>query len=349
MNKRNLKNLTLAAVGGLALVVSACSNDSATETAKTDTAAEQSTTAQSSAASNTNEEASSAAETAAPAGDRVLKDAMGHEVKIPAEPKAIIASYLEDNLVALGVKPAAQWMIGSGSMQGYLQDSLKGVPGIPSDLPFEVVASYSPDLILMDSAELVAGGKYEQYSAIAPTYVVGSAQNNDWRQELLTVGEVLGKKDQAQKVLDEYEAKAKDAKAKVEQAAGSAKKAAALWVLDKDVYVVNQNLSSGDVIYNDLGMAVPDVVKQTSAKSEANWSSLSLELLADMDADYIFLVNGSGKTKEQILADPVWKNIPAVKEGHVYEFGKDRSWLYTGAVANGMMIDDVLASVVGTK
>ncbi len=336
MRKRSLKNLTLATIGGLALIVGACSNEAATDTTKTDPSA-----TQGSAASDTEKDA-------APAGDRVLKDAMGHEVKIPAQPKAIIASYLEDNLVALGVKPAAQWMTGKGSMQNYLQDSLEGIPGIPSELPLEVVASYSPDLILMDSAEMAAGDKYQQYSAIAPTYVVGSAQNNDWRQELLTVGEVLGQKDQAQKVLDDYEAKAKEAKAQVAEATGGTRKAAALWLLKDNVYVVNQNLSSGDVIYNDLGMAVPDLVKQASEASEANWSSLSLELLAGLDADYLFLVNASGRTKEQILADPVWKNIPAVKEGHVYEFGDDRSWLYTGAVANGMMIDDVLASVVKT-
>ncbi|NGZ76363.1 ABC transporter substrate-binding protein [Saccharibacillus alkalitolerans] len=344
MTKKTFKSLAFTLIGGLALVVSACSNDTATNNAATkEPASEQA------AGGTAVNEAPAAEETAAPAEDRVMKDSMGHEVTVPAQPKAVIASYLEDSLVALGVKPVAQWMVGTDTVQAYLQESLSGIPGIPSDLPLEVVASYSPDLILMDSAELVAGDKYRQYSAIAPTYVVGNAQNNDWRQELLTVGEVLGKKAEAQKVLDDYEAKAADAKAKLEEAAGGEKKAAALWVLDKDVYVVNQNLSSGDVIYNDLGMAVPDVVKQASEASEANWSSLSLELLAGMDADYIFLVNGSGKDKEQVLADPVWKNIPAVKEGRVYEFGSDSSWLYTGAVANGQMIDDVLSSVAGAK
>lgn len=347
MKQKTFKRMAFTLIGGLALVVSACSNGATTETA----APAETTTEQAATETTTTEPAAETTteETTAPAEDRVLTDSMGNEVTIPAEPKAIIASYLEDNLVALGVKPVAQWMIKGNSYQDYLQDSLSGVPGIPSDLPLEVVASYSPDLILMDSAEMVAGDKYKQYSAIAPTYVVGNAQNNSWRDELLTVGEVLGKKDEAQKVLDDYEAKAADAKTKLDEATGGAKKAAALWVLDSDVYVVNQNLSSGDVIYNDLGMTVPDVVKQASETSEANWSSLSLELLADMDADYIFLVNGSGKTKDQILADPVWQNIPAVKEGQVYEFTGEKSWLYTGAVANGEMIDDVLNSVVGAQ
>ena len=65
--------------------------------------------------------------------ERTLTDAMGHEVTIPANPKHIIASYLEDNLVALGITPAAQWSVNDGAgIQDYLQDYLKDVPTIPS-------------------------------------------------------------------------------------------------------------------------------------------------------------------------------------------------------------------------
>lgn len=53
-----------------------------------------------------------------------------------------------------------------------------------------------------------------------------------------------------------------------------------------------------------------------------------------------------GVSKDELIKDPVWSGIPAVKEGHVYDFGKDSSWLYTGTIANGQMIDDVLKSVL---
>src|SRR5690606_32441907 len=68
-------------------------------------------------------------------------DAMGHEVTVPANPQRVIASYLEDHLVALGVKPAAQWSVANG-IQEYLQPGgLEGVPTIAYDLPPETVAS----------------------------------------------------------------------------------------------------------------------------------------------------------------------------------------------------------------
>ena len=53
--------------------------------------------------------------------ERTLTDAMGHEVEIPANPQHIIASYLEDNLVALGITPVAQWSVNDGAgIQNYL-------------------------------------------------------------------------------------------------------------------------------------------------------------------------------------------------------------------------------------
>lgn len=279
--------------------------------------------------------------------ERVLKDAVGHEVKVPANPQRVIATYLEDHLVALGVKPVAQWSINKGttSVQNYLQKDLNGIPTIPFDLPFEAVMSFQPDLIIIDSAETVAGDKYAQYSKIAPTYTVGGEKNNDWRQEFLTIGEVLNKSKEAKEALDKYDAKAKDAKEKLQKALGT-QKAAALWVTAKAVYVVSEKLSSGDVLYKDLGLNVPSIVKEASATGTANWLPLSAEKLATLDADYLFIVNSKGVTKEEFLKEPVWQGIPAVKKGQVYDFDNNSSWLYTGTIANSQMIDDVLKSVV---
>ncbi|MCM3628319.1 ABC transporter substrate-binding protein [Paenibacillus glycanilyticus] len=148
-----------------------------------------------------------------------------------------------------------------------------------------------------------------------------------------------------EKALADYDQKAKEAKEMLQQSVGT-KSAAALWVTAKSVYVVNQNLSSGDVLYKDLGFTVPAVVQELSAASKSNWSTLSLEKLAELDADYLFIVNTKGVSKEELLKDPIWAGIPAVKAGQVYDFDNSSSWLYTGAIANGQIIDDVLANVL---
>lgn len=327
---RNTKYSLSAILLSLVLMLSACGGESAP------------------AATNGGQQnsANSAAEQQEQPAERQLTDALGNKVTVPANPQHILASYLEDHLVALGVKPVAQWSVKDGkSVQSYLQSELKDVPTIPSELPYEAVMSFQPDLIIMDSAEMASGDKYAQYAKIAPTYVIGTEENNDWRQELLTVAEVLNKSEEGRKILDEYEQKASEAKEKLHQEIGEAT-AAVLWVTAKNTYVVNEKLSSGDVLYRDLELQAPAAVKEISAAATANWSPISQEKLAELDADYLFIIKSTGITKEEIQADPIWSGIPAVKNGHVYEFGADSSWLYTGVIANGKIIDDVLSSIL---
>ncbi|WP_328592540.1 ABC transporter substrate-binding protein [Paenibacillus cymbidii] len=277
-----------------------------------------------------------------PAKERTLTDGLGHQVKIPAQPKTIIASYLEDYLVALGVKPAAQWSVANG-IQDYLQGSLKGIPTIAYDLPFEAVSSFNPDLLIIGPNSTVEGGKYDQYNKIAPTFVLGDEVNGDWRKALAKIGEVLGKNDEAKKALDDYNKKAADAKAKI-QAAAPGKSIAAIWLVSKQFFVVSDKLSSGNVLYQDLGFKVPAAVTELAATGKASWNPISLEKLAQLDADFIVLINSDG-SGAQSLQDAVWKSIPAVKNGKMFEYPASSSWLYYGPVASSQMVDNVVANV----
>ncbi|MEC1155978.1 iron-hydroxamate ABC transporter substrate-binding protein [Cytobacillus horneckiae] len=316
----NTKNLLLTALLSSSLALFACSSDTDQTNNKDSNA-------------NTSQETE----------DRVLTDALGNEVTIPAKPERVIATYLEDNLVALGITPVAQWTVANGK-QEYLQEYLKDVPTIAHDLPLEAVSSFKPDLLIMDSAAMVEGGKYNQYSKIAPTYVIGEEENNDWREELKQIGEIFGKEAEAEKVLDEYETKAEAAKKQLQES-HKGESAAAVWLVNNSLFMVSENLSSGAVLYGDLGMAVPDVVKEVSASATGNWSAVSLEKLAELDADHLFLINSDKETGSEMLKDPLWANIPAVKNGNLYEFSRDSSWLYTGTIANSQIIDDVLESI----
>lgn len=321
MNNRKMKTIFFICLLLVFTVLAACGNNNSKE--------------------NNNKENGTSQE----ATERTLTDALGNEVKVPAEPKRIIGSYLEDDLVALGVTPVAQWSIQEGKgVQDYLQESLKDVPTIDSTLPYEAVSSFAPDLVLMSSGAEVEGAKYDQYAKLAPTYVVSKENNNDWRKRLQTIGEVIGKKDEAEKVLADYNQKAKDAKGKIQESIKD-ESAAAIWLVSNQLFIVGENVSSGAVLYGDLGLKVPEVVKEISATATGNWSAISLEKLAQLDADHLFLINSDGEGAE-VLKDSLWSNIPAVKKGNIYEYGPDTSWLYSGPIANTQIIDDVLESLV---
>jgi iron complex transport system substrate-binding protein len=324
INKKKL--LWLTGVGLLALGLAACGDKEANQEQPSTKETEQ----------KSGEEAST----------RTLTDAMGNEVEIPAKPERVLATYLEDNLVALGVTPVAQWSVNDGQdVQGYLQNELKDIPTIPHDLPFEAVQEMNPDLIIMDSASMVEGGKYNQYSQIAPTYVIGTEVNNDWRDELTQLGKVLGMEDKAKQALENYDKKAAEAKATIEKEVGNPS-TAAVWLVGGKFFMVSETLSSGAVMFGDLGLKVPAVVKEISASATGNWSEISLEKLAELDADHLFLINSDEETGSSPLSENLWKNIPAVKAGNLYEFSSDEAWLYTGTIANEQIIDHVLNSLV---
>ncbi|WP_336775809.1 iron-hydroxamate ABC transporter substrate-binding protein [Paenibacillus sp. MMO-58] len=325
--------IVLLSVMSLSLVLAACGGNK-----------ENNGNANNAAATESASPTPATTETAAAPTEQKLTDGMGHEVTIPANPQRIIASYLEDYLVALGVKPVAQWSVANG-IQEYLQGDLKDIPTIAYDLPYEAVTSFTPDLLILGANSTADGGKYDQYAKIAPTFVLGDEVNSDWRKALLKIGEVLQKKDQAQKVLDDYNAKAADAKTKL-QAAIPDQSVAAIWLVGNKFFVVSDKLSSGTVLYNDLGLKVPNVVKEISASGTGSWNEISLEKLADLDADHLILVNSDKATGSEALKDPIWQSIPAVKNGHVYEYDRTSSWLYYGPVASSQMIDNVLKDLL---
>lgn len=265
-------------------------------------------------------------------------DAMGNEVTVLEKPQRVIGSYLEDYLVALGVTPVAQWTVGNDSDQAYLQDKLAEVPRINYDLPFEDVLSFEPDLLLMDSNSMVEGDKYDQYSKIAPTYVVTNGEDVTWRERLTDIAKVLHKEEQAAQVEADYdELVAATKETYADQIQG--KSIAVLWVVNNSVFMVSETKSSGQLLYHELGFKVPSLVSEISESATADWSAVSLEKLAELDADYLILVN-SDKGAD-FFSEQVWQNLDAVKNNHLWEFGPESSWLYNGPIAYTKMIEDI--------
>lgn len=332
LKKQGKLGVVLTGMLTLALLLNACSNNSPNN----------SSTASPTETNNTQNASNTGAP--APATDKVVTDAMGHEVTIPANPQAVLASYLEDHLVTLGVTPVAQWSVANG-IQDYLKEGLDGVPTISYDLPLEAVTSVSPDLIIIGSESQVQNDLYDQYSKIAPTYVLGDAVNNDWREALRTIGGLLNKQEAAEAALAAYETKAVDAKEKLSAAIGT-KSAAALWLVAGQFFIVDETRSSGAVLYTDLGLTPPNLVTEIAQADKGTWNPVSLEKLSELTADYIFIVNSDKGQDGDLTENPIWKNLPAVKANQVYEMDSTHSWLYSGYTAGSQIIDDALSNLV---
>lgn len=268
-----------------------------------------------------------------------LEDDAGNEVEIPENPERIIGSYLEDDLLTLEETPTVQWSVNGGdSIQDYLQDEgLEGLETVPHDLPYEVVASHEPDLILMSTSDFAEGESYDNYSSIAPTFVVESGNYDDWRDRLKRVAEVFEKEELAEEKIDEYE----DLSDSVSEALPEDESAISLWWTGDNYFVSNADKSSGEVLYNDLGLQAPEFVEELSEEDETPWLEVSLETLAESDVDHIFFIGTNEGDSDIAFEEEVFQNIPAVENGNVYEYTGESSWQYSGFIANSLIIEDV--------
>lgn len=181
--------------------------------------------------------------------------------------------------------------------------------------PFEKIAALKPDVILAPYEGFDAA-TYKTLSDIAPTVAYpGAPWQTTWQDQTLLVGEALGKKADAEKLITGIEDKIKQVAAKHPE------------FKDKTITVgsfgaENYVYMPGDPrvqILNEMGFKnAPGVeaLEKTNTKKEFSLT-ISKEKVADVDADVLIAyVDGIGTQK--FLADPVYSSLKAVKSGGVY-------------------------------
>ncbi|MBW4083023.1 ABC transporter substrate-binding protein [Paenibacillus sp. S150] len=324
----------------LAAVLAGCASDSADQGAESEAAIAAAAPPAQPAGPVKETEAEPAPEAVYP---QTFTDEMGHGVILNEAPTKVFAPYMEDSLVVLGVKPVGQWS-NKGVPQEYLQDQLSGVPLVDftgGNLPSpEVVMAMQPDLIVLHNAFYAENGVYEKYSKIAPTYVFKNAAGN-LESSVPALAGLLGKPQAAAKGLEEYRQKADEAKIALAPHM-EGKKALIIRFNSRGMFLMG-GVYGGFVLAEELGIAKSNFV------ATENSVELSLELLPQIDADYIFLANDRANTGEtfykELTESSIWKSIPAVQAGHVYDVD-DRYWLGGGLVAYSKVIDDCLEILV---
>ncbi|CDQ21452.1 iron-hydroxamate ABC transporter substrate-binding protein [Halobacillus karajensis] len=274
--------------------------------------------------------------------ERTLTHAEG-EITLPDNPERILAPYLEDSLIALDEKPVAQWSLGE-TVLDYLQPQLKDVPKIGWDLPLEQTLEQNPDLIIFSSPSIMQNGSYEDYSAIAPTYVYEQKTSADWRDQLTTMGEILDKEEKAEQVLTDFDQKVEEASDKLKDSIGD-ESVAFIWTMGEQFYVFDKNRYGVNIFYDDMGIAQPEFIQNLPEQGE-EWNPISLEKLGQLDADHVFLIGNEGEPGFEILENSsVWQNTPAAKNNQVYQMNDPSHWTIDGAIAHEMTIDQVVETL----
>ncbi|ASC71759.1 putative siderophore-binding lipoprotein YfiY [Halomicronema hongdechloris C2206] len=284
----------------------------------------------------------------------VVSHAKG-ETCVPSDPQRVVALGNLEYVLALGVQP-----IGSDdvtSPKAYLKDEVEGITNVgggnaPS---LEKILSLKPDLIL--------GGEYldlnyRAMSQIAPTVLVPFDYSGEWKRFFREVAIALDRRDQAEQVMAEYDARIEE----FQRAMGGAERLSQLDVSIVRVYPDRVNLYLKDsfcgTIVADAGLSRPPSQDLTAAEANALTGnpiqySISRERLLDADGDVIFLWTYGGNDqlirqahsqKARLQTDPLWSQLQAVQQGRVYEVPS--YWIGDGPLAANAVLDDLFKYLV---
>ncbi|WP_048058121.1 ABC transporter substrate-binding protein [Pyrococcus yayanosii] len=261
-----------------------------------------------------------------------ITDFAGRKVTIEKPPERVIVltSYWAEILCILGVQDR---IVGIGKYipyDPYIPDEVKKKPVVGSSfkgLNWETVASLNPDLIIVDWY----GGKYKDAETIKKAEELGipvialsakSVEDNIRVVEIL--GKVFGKEEKAEELASWMRERLDEINKIAGQIPADKKKNVLLISAPKDI--------GGPITVYARGSAWASIVELVGAHNlafdkefDTQWPKLDLEKIIAYwgdKADVIIVVSFSKERLEKavngIRNDPRWREIKAVKEGHVY-------------------------------
>ncbi len=248
---------------------------------------------------------------------RVYKDYRGHETEIPTSPKRVIfhgESF--GDLLAIGVDAVGggfPWIEGS-----VFEDRVKNVEDVGLPINLEKTLELKPDLIIIsDTDEKI----YDQLSKIAPTVVFDTFLPIEDR--IPELGDILGKKQEAEEWLGEYDKKVETMWTDLIES-GTIKEGETASVLTHyfgNRLFVMAGTGLSQVLYDPHGFKPLSKI-QDAVDAQKGFEEISMEVLSQYAGDRIFIltpqVEESRQSVNNMVNSDLWKELPAVKSGHVY-------------------------------
>ncbi|AIQ52504.1 AraC family transcriptional regulator [Paenibacillus sp. FSL R7-0331] len=274
------------------------------------------------------------------ASTRIYTDSQGHEVEIPANPQRIV---LQGNsigdLLALGVQPVG---VDRRFIEGSVYLNKEQNPaediGFPTNL--EKLISLEPDLTMMGYA---LDKQYEEISKVSPTITFD--QNMPLTERLPLIGDIVGKKAEAEALLAGYKTKAEAMWAGLHAQGKLAEGETAVVMIyywDKTMYLMKTGGIS-DLVYQAQGYNMTDEVKAIEPPEGAPFIEISPELMHEMlIGDHLFVLYPTNSDAEnsfnELLQTALWSSLPAVKSGKVTFI--DSMWNYDDMLTSGMLLEE---------
>lgn len=251
------------------------------------------------------------------------------ETTISEEPTRVAAWGFgsADAAIALGVTPVAipQQRYG-GDAQGmlpWIKEALESsdaeMPTMLSNpdggtVPYEEMAAAEPDVILANYSGLTQE-QYTRLSEIAPTVAYPDQPwATPWRDVVTTVGEALGKAEEAEQLVADTDQEIADKSAQHPELDG--KTVAAVWDTG-DAFYVYKTADPRVKFLNDLGLENAPSVQQLATDESTFYYTLSYEQLSELTSDVLLVYADTQKAADAFEKKPYAQAMQQVDSGHV--------------------------------
>lgn len=232
-------------------------------------------------------------------------------VKVPKHPKRIVllSSYFAGDVTSLGVNVVGvdEW----GKKSPVLKDELKDAE-VVSEQNLEKIIELNPDLII----GLSNTKNIDKLEKIAPTvtYTYGKL---DYLKQYIAIGKLLGEEKEAKVWVEDFKQRAGDLGKKIKTKIGEDTTVSVIEKFDKQFYIAGDNWARGtEILYQAMDLKMPEKVKKATQKN--GYQDISPEVIPEYAGDYMVISQPAG-SDNSFQKTETYKNIPAVKNGHVIE------------------------------
>lgn len=254
------------------------------------------------------------------------------KTELKERPEKVMATDLNgfdaELLVALGVTPVAANMglknatyvldAGGDKIENRLDGTRDG------RYPLEQMSTIEPDVIVDFGRDLT--DDYKNLSAIAPVISAKEKSenyyNDPWQDKIRILGEALDLSDRAEEVVTENEDLLKKVRDDHPEFSGKTATYSVWYSGDIGLSVFSRPGSPSEKFFTDIGFSENPL----SAKTEGR---VSPEQYGLIDADALIVSDSTGDKNDlaALTDNPLYKAVPAVKDGHVsyIEEGEDKN------------------------
>jgi iron complex transport system substrate-binding protein len=260
------------------------------------------------------------------------------KVTVKGIPKRVITLSMAgtDAVLTLGVKPIGYTISNSNTVPVYLKNKLKGSEqvGTLSAPSLERIASLKPDLIIVDHVYEFHKTIIPKLKEIAPVAGFRASSYEESMNQLLVLGDIMGKKAQAKAFTKQFYKDLQTAQTKLKDKKTSVM---GFFVNKSGINVWQDNSFSGSIL---LALKADYAFKERGGEY-ADFQPVSLEKILEIDPKVmIAYVDPGKKDLKDVEANPIWSKLSAVKNKRVVEVNRDLWSRSRGPLAAKLMVKE---------